>query len=129
MVNQRTCQRICQCFMIGNLLLPNYERIIFIYEQSNFQFSKLSDLCNNISMSMKLGDMDQATSSEIGYSCNVASLPTSSKEWAIACILATKFHTEPVIDSGLDVRLNLIMKDLVINRQAVKNKLTKRQKK
>jgi hypothetical protein len=67
MVNQCTCQRFCQCFMIGNLLLPEYEGIIFIYERSNFQFSKLSDLCNNILMSMKLGYMDQATSSEIGY--------------------------------------------------------------
>jgi hypothetical protein len=101
--------------MIGNLLLPEYEGIIFIYERSNFQFSKLSDLCNNILMSMKLGYMDQATSSEIGYSCNVASLPTSSKEREIACILATKFHIEPVIDSGLEVRLNPIIKDLVIN--------------
>jgi hypothetical protein len=78
---------------------------------------------------MKLGYMDQATSSETGYSGNVASLPTSSKEWEIARILATKFHTEPVIDSGLEVRLNPIMKDLVINRRAVKKKWTKRQKK
>jgi hypothetical protein len=55
-------------------------------------------------------------------------LPTSSKEWAIACILATKFHTEPVIDSRLEVRINPILKDMVINRRVVKKKRTKRQK-
>jgi hypothetical protein len=78
---------------------------------------------------MKLGYMDQATSSETDYSGNVASLPTSSKEREIAHILATKFHIEPVIDSRLEFKLNPIMKDLVINRLAVKKKRTKRQKK
>ena len=77
---------------------------------------------------MKLGYMDQATSSENGYSGNVASLLMSSKEWAIACVLATKFHTEPVIDSRLEVRINPILKDMVINRRVVKKKRTKRQK-
>jgi hypothetical protein len=65
---------------------------------------------------MKLGYMDQPTSSETGYSGNMESLPMSSKEREIACILATMFHTKPIIDSGLEVRLNPIMKDLVINR-------------
>jgi hypothetical protein len=55
-------------------------------------------------------------------------LPTSSKEWAIACILATNFHTEPVIDSRFEVGINPILKDLVINRRVVKTKRTKRQK-
>jgi hypothetical protein len=74
---------------------------------------------------MKLGYMDQATSIEIGYSGNVTSLPTSSKERAITRILATMFHTKLVIDFELEVRLNPIMKDLVINRQAIKKKHTK----
>jgi hypothetical protein len=75
---------------------------------------------------MKLGYMDQATSSETCYSSNMASLPTSSKERAIACILVTKFHTKPVIDFRLEVRLDSIMKDMVINRRAIKKKRTKR---
>jgi len=83
----------------------------------------------NISVFMKLGYMEQATSNETGYSGNMAGLSMRSKEWANAHILATKFHTEPIIDSRLEVRLNPIMKDLVINRQAVKKKWTKRQKK
>jgi hypothetical protein len=74
---------------------------------------------------MKLGYMDQATSSETSYLGNMESLPMSSKEWEIACILVTKFHIELVIDSGLEFRLNPIMKDLVINKRVVKKKRTK----
>jgi hypothetical protein len=80
-------------------------------------------------VSTKLGYMDKAISSETGHSGNMEDLPTSKKERVIAHILATKFHTEPATDSGLEVRLNPIMRDLVINRRAVKKKWSKRQKK
>jgi hypothetical protein len=80
-------------------------------------------------VSMKLGHMDKVISIETGHSGNIADLPTSKKETVIARILANKFHREPAIDSGLEVGLNTIMRDLIINRQAVKNKQRKRQKK
>jgi hypothetical protein len=60
--------------------------------------------------------MDQAISGETGHSGNMEDLPTSRKEREIARILATKFHTEPATDSGLEVKLNPIMRDLIINR-------------
>ena len=53
----------------------------------------------------------------------------SGKEKAIACILETKFHIEPTTYSGSKVKQNPIMKDLIINRRAVKKKQTKRQRK
>jgi hypothetical protein len=81
-------------------------------------------------VSTKLGYMDKAISSETGHSGNMADLPTSKKERVIGCILATKFHTELATDSGLEVRLNLIMRDLVINRRAKKrNGANERRKK
>jgi hypothetical protein len=52
-------------------------------------------------VSTKLGYMDKVVCSEIGHSSNMAGLPTSKKERAIARILATKFHTEPATDSEL----------------------------
>jgi hypothetical protein len=58
----------------------------------------------------------------------MAGLPTSNKEREIACILATKFHTEPSTDSELKVRINPITRDLIINRRVVKKKRSKRQK-
>jgi hypothetical protein len=79
-------------------------------------------------VSMILGYMDktnQVISSQTGHSSNMAGLSTSKKEREIARILATKFHKEPVIDLGLEVRLNPIMKDLIINRPAVKKKRSK----
>jgi hypothetical protein len=66
--------------------------------------------------------MDKAISSETGYSGNMVDLPTSKEERVIAHIIATKFHTEPATDSKLEVRLNPIMRDLVINRGVVKKK-------
>jgi hypothetical protein len=66
--------------------------------------------------------MDKAISNETGYSGNMEDFPTSKKEKVIAQILVTKFHTEPVTDSKLEVRLNPLMKDLVINRRTVKKK-------
>jgi hypothetical protein len=73
--------------------------------------------------------MDKAISSETGSSGNMVDFPTSKKERIIVHILATKFHTEPATDSKLEVRLNPIMRDLVINRGVVKKKQSKRQKK
>jgi hypothetical protein len=76
-------------------------------------------------VSMKVGHMDkvnQAISSETGHSSNMAGLSTSKKERVIVCILATKFYTEPTTDPKLEVRINPIMRDLIINRQVVKNK-------
>ena len=80
-------------------------------------------------MSMKLGYMDKAISSETGHSGNMEYLLTSKKERVIACILATKFHTKPTTDSRLEFKLNPIMRDLIINRRAAKKKRSKRQKK
>ena len=47
------------------------------------------------------------------------------KEKVVTQILVTNFHIEPVIDSILEVRLNPIMRDLVINRPAAKKKRCK----
>jgi hypothetical protein len=65
----------------------------------------------------------------------MASLSMSKKERSIAQILATKFHTEPATEPELEVRLNPVMRDLIINRhveepyrRAVKKKRSKRQK-
>jgi hypothetical protein len=77
----------------------------------------------------ELGHMDKAISSETGYSSNMKDFPASKKEKVVAHILATKFHTEPVADSKSEVRLNPIMRDLVINNGAVKKKWSKRPKK
>jgi hypothetical protein len=77
-------------------------------------------------VSMKLGYMDKVISSETGHSGNMADLPTSKKERVIARILVTKFHTKPSTDSELEVRLNPIMRDLFINRRAIKKKRSKR---
>ena len=60
--------------------------------------------------------MDKAISSETGHSGNMEYLPMSKKERVIACILVTKFHTEPATDSKLEVRINPVMRDLVINK-------------
>jgi hypothetical protein len=82
-------------------------------------------------VSTKLGYMDeanQAISSETGHSSNMAGLSMSKKEREIARILATKFHMEPAIDPELEVRINPIMRDLIINKQAMKKKWSKQQK-
>jgi hypothetical protein len=100
-----------------------------IHKRNNLQFSQLSNFCRNISVSTKLGYMDKDISNKTGHSGNMADLPASKKERVIARILATKFHTEPTTDSTLEVRLNPIMRDLVINRRAIKKKRRKRKKK
>jgi hypothetical protein len=73
--------------------------------------------------------MDKAKSSETGYSRNMLGFLANKEERVIAHILATKFHTKPVIDSRLEVRLNPTIKDLVINRPTSKKKRSKRHKK
>jgi len=56
-------------------------------------------------VSMKLGYMDKDISSETDHLGKMAYLPRSKKERVIERILANKFHTEPAIDLGLEVRL------------------------
>jgi hypothetical protein len=64
--------------------------------------------------------MDQGASSELGYSNNMTNLSMKKKENLVARILAMKFHTKPAEEPGVDkeVRLNPIMKDLIINGYA-----------
>jgi hypothetical protein len=91
-----------------------------------------------IMVSAKLEYMDQANqtvSNKIEFSTNMASLSMSKKERMIAQILATKFHIDPAKEPKSRVRLNPIMRDLIINRhadelckRAVKKKRRKRQK-
>ena len=59
--------------------------------------------------------MDKAKSSETGYSSNMPGFPTNKEERVLAHILATKFHTDLVIDSRLEVKVNPTIKDLFIN--------------
>jgi hypothetical protein len=73
--------------------------------------------------------MDKAKSSETGYSRNMLDFPVNKEERVLMHILATKFHIESAIDSWLEVKMNPTMKDLVINRPAVKKKRNKRKKK
>jgi hypothetical protein len=70
--------------------------------------------------SAKLGNMDKADRvafSEPGFSMNMTNSSLKKKEKLVARILATKFHTKPAGEPGADkeVRLNPIMKDLIIN--------------
>jgi hypothetical protein len=73
--------------------------------------------------------MDKAKSSETGYLSNMLGFPVNKEERVLAHILATKFHTEPIIDSRLEVKMNPTIKDLVINRPVAKNKRSKHHKK
>jgi hypothetical protein len=91
-----------------------------------------------IMVSARLEDMDNANrtvSSTTGFSTNMSSLSMSKRERLVAQILATKFHTEPTTEPESGVRLNPVMRDLIINghadkiyKQAVKKKQRKRQK-
>jgi hypothetical protein len=69
--------------------------------------------------------MDKAKSSETGYLINMTDFPESKEERVLAHILATKFHTESVIDLRLETRLNPTIKYLVINRPTAKKKRSK----
>jgi hypothetical protein len=61
--------------------------------------------------------MDQVASSEPGYSTNMKTSSMKKKEKFVAQILATKFHTKSADEPGWggEIRLNPIMKDLIIN--------------
>ena len=69
--------------------------------------------------------MDKYKTSETGYSGNMLDFPANKEERVVTHILVTKFRTEPATDSTLEARLNLVMKDLVINRPAAKKKRSK----
>jgi hypothetical protein len=81
----------------------------------------------------KMDETNQAASSELGYSNNMTNLSVKRKK-ILSQILATKFHTKPAEEPEADkeVRLNPIMKDLIINgytdehhMRAVKRKRSK----
>jgi hypothetical protein len=72
--------------------------------------------------------MDKDKSNDIDYSGNMLDFPVNKVERVVAHILATKFCTEPAINSTLEAKMNPIMKDLVINRPVAKKKRSKRQK-
>jgi hypothetical protein len=85
----------------------------------------------------KMDKVDQAASSEPGFSTNMVNSSVKKKERLVAQILATKFHTDPATEPEADkeVRLNPIMKYLIINgyvdgryKRVVKRKRSKRQK-
>jgi hypothetical protein len=63
---------------------------------------------------------DQVAFNEPGFSTNMTNSSTKKKEKLVAQILATKFHTKPVDEpwSGGEIKLNPIMKDLIINGYA-----------
>ena len=80
---------------------------------------------------------DQVPFNEPGFSTNITNSSTKKKEKLVAQILATKFHTTPVDEpwSGEEIKLNPLMKDLIINSYvgehhawAVKRKQSKHQK-
>jgi hypothetical protein len=73
--------------------------------------------------------MDKDKSSETGYSSNMLDFPANKEERVLGHILANKFHTEPTIDSRLEVKMNPTMKDLVINKPVAKKKRSKQKKK
>jgi hypothetical protein len=73
--------------------------------------------------------MDKAKSSETGYSSNMLSFRANKEERVLVHLLETKFHTKMVIDSRLEVKMNPIIKDLVINRPNTRKKRSKRHKK
>jgi hypothetical protein len=73
--------------------------------------------------------MDKDKSSETDYSSNMLGFLANKEERVLVHLIATKFHTNSVIDSRLEVRLNPIIKDLVINMPVAKKKRIKRHKK
>jgi hypothetical protein len=91
-------------------------------------------------LSAKPGKMDmtdQVAFNEPGFSTNMTNSSMKKKEKLVARILAMKFYTMPSGEPGADeeVKLNPIMKDLIINRytdgcykRAVKRKQSKQQK-
>jgi hypothetical protein len=77
-------------------------------------------------LSAKPGKMDttnQVASSEPIFSTNMKNSSLKKREKLVARMLATKFYTKPLGEPGADeeVRLNPIMKDLIINENASKH--------
>jgi hypothetical protein len=77
----------------------------------------------------------QMVSSVIGFSSKVPGRSISKNERWVLHMLATKFHTEPETETESGVKLNPIMRDLVINEHtdntyhpATKKKRRKRRK-
>jgi hypothetical protein len=66
---------------------------------------------------------DPTNSSKPRYSNNMTNLLVKKKEKLVARILATKFHTKPVEEPRTykEVRLNPIIKDLIINKYEYEN--------
>jgi hypothetical protein len=93
-----------------------------MHKWSNLELDRFFEFCrikgDKIVASARSEEMDnvnRTVSSTTGFSTNVSSLPISEKERWVAQILATKFHTEPATESESGVRLNPVMRDLVIN--------------
>ena len=68
----------------------------------------------------KMDTMDQVASSEPGSSTNMTNSSLKEREKLVAQILAMKFYTKPLGEPGVneEVKLNPIMKDLIINGYA-----------
>jgi hypothetical protein len=60
----------------------------------------------------------QTVSGATGFSTNIPSRSISKNERWVLQILATKFHIEPETKTESRVKLNLVMRDLVINEHA-----------
>ena len=98
-----------------------------MHKWSNLELDRFFEFCrikgDKIVVSTRSEEMDnvnRTVSSTTGFSTNVSSLPISEKERWVAQILATKFHTEPETESESGVRLNPVMRDLVINEHTDK---------
>ena len=83
----------------------------------------------------RLEDMDNANrtvSNTTGFSTNMSSLSMSKRERLVVQILETKFCTKPMTELESGVKLNAVMRNLIINGHAdeiykkeVKNKWRK----
>jgi hypothetical protein len=65
-----------------------------------------------------MDDTHQTVSGAIEFSTNVPRRSISKDERWVLQILVTKFHTEPETKTELGVKLNPIIRDLVINEHA-----------
>jgi len=65
----------------------------------------------------KIDKSGQVASSELGFSTNMKNSSLKKKEKLVAWILATEFHTKLAeeLEEDKEIRLNPIMKDLIIN--------------
>jgi len=66
---------------------------------------------------------DWTTFNEQGFTTNMTNSSLKKREKLVARILATKFNTNPSGEPGADkeVRLNPVMKDLIINGHTVEH--------